>query len=135
MRPRALVLAAGRVGDTPNPPLHPTLIYDDTCGFCRRWVGRARRWDHRGVLRFVPLQEPAAVTVSGRSPQELGLAMHVVRPDGAVYAGAAAAREYCRYVRGGKVLLALSSIPGVMPIGERVYRWVARRWGPVSEEA
>ena len=33
-----------------------TLIYDGSCGFCRRWVERVRRWDRGGRLEMVPYQ-------------------------------------------------------------------------------
>lgn len=121
---------AGRVGVAPVPPRDPMLIYDGSCGFCRRWVARAKRLDRRAVVRYVALQDPTAPRVSGRSWEALARAAHFVRPDGMVFAGAAAVREYLRNLPGGWLVRAVSAIPGVMPLAECVYAWIARRWGP-----
>lgn len=117
-----------------RPPPAPTLIYDANCGFCRRWVARLKRWDRRGRLRLLPLQDPAAPALAQRPRGDLERAAHLVRPDGAVFAGAAAAREVFAYVPGGWLPRAVLAVPGVMQLAERVYAWVARTWGPVSDE-
>lgn len=109
----------------------PVLIYDDSCGFCRTWVGRLKRWDRAGVICFLPLQDPAAPALAGRSREALQLAAHFVRPDGGVFSGAEAARELCPYLRLGWLCRAFFALPGVPPVAERVYRWIARTWGPV----
>jgi predicted DCC family thiol-disulfide oxidoreductase YuxK len=80
------------------------LIYDGNCGFCRRWVARARRLDWHDNL---------------------------VRPDGKVFAGAAAVREYFRFVPGGFLVRLGFAIPGATAFAEWVYAWIARTWGPV----
>ena len=123
---------AGQVGWAPRAPEAPTLIYDGACGFCRRWVVRAKRLDVRDVVRMLPLQHETASQVSGRPAAQLRLAAHFVRADGAVYAGAAAARELSRYLRGGWIVRAVAAMPGVMLVAEGVYARIARRWGPVS---
>lgn len=126
------MLIAGRVGRAPARPEGPVLIYDDTCAFCRRWVARLKRLDRGDAIRLVPLRERAAIELSGRDREQLRLAVHFVRPDGEVFAAAAAVREAARHLRGGSVLLFLAAAPGAMPLAERFYRWVARRWGPVE---
>lgn len=125
------MLAAGHVGRTTHPPTEPTLVYDDGCGFCRTWVGRVQRLDRRGAVHYLPLQADQAPRTTGRPREALQRAMHLVRPDGEVFAGAAAARELFRYLPGGRLVRALLALPGAMPIAERVYAWIARRWGPV----
>jgi len=129
---RRRMLRAGRVGDAPALPQRPVLIYDGACGFCRRWVRRLKRLDRRDAIDLVARQEEAATSLSGSSPDELALAVHFVRPDGAVFAGAAAVREAVRCLRGGGLVAGAALLPGVMPVAERVYAWVARRWGPVG---
>ena len=128
-----LVLSAGRVAESTCPPLQPTLIYDGGCGFCRKWVERARIMDRRHAVKIVPLQDAGASVVAGRPAAALRRAVHLVRPDGAVFAGAAAAREFFRYVPGGWLVRAIGVIPGIMPVAERTYEFVAKRWGPVSD--
>jgi len=127
------VLSAGRVAESTCPPLQPTLIYDGGCVFCREWVDRARSLDRRNAVKMVPLQEAGAAVLAGRPAAALQKAIHLVRPDGAVFAGAAATREFFRYVPGGWLVRAFGAIPGVMPVAERAYQFVAKRWGPVSD--
>jgi predicted DCC family thiol-disulfide oxidoreductase YuxK len=38
----------------------PVLLFDGECGLCHRVVHQLLRLDRRGVLRFAPLQGPAA---------------------------------------------------------------------------
>jgi predicted DCC family thiol-disulfide oxidoreductase YuxK len=112
---------------------HPTLIYDARCRFCRRWVARLKRWDRHDRIRLLPLQDPAAPALAGRPREVLQQAVHLVREDGLVFAGAWAAREAFAYLPGGWLLRALARLPGVMAAAERGYRWVARTWGPVRD--
>ncbi len=127
------MLSGGRVAESTCPPEQPTLIYDGGCGFCRRWVERARILDRRQAVKMMSFQDEGAAIVAGRSVEALRRAVHLVRPDGAVFAGAAATREFFRYVPGGWLVRAFGVVPGVMPVAERVYEYVARRWGPVSD--
>jgi hypothetical protein len=50
-----------------------------------------------------------------------------------VFAGAAAARELCGYLPLGWLPRALLGLPGLMPVAQQVYRWIARTWGPVHD--
>jgi predicted DCC family thiol-disulfide oxidoreductase YuxK len=108
----------------------PVLIYDAQCQFCRRWVARLKRWDRRDRIRLLPLQDPAAPALAGRPPDVLRQAAHLVREDGAVFAGAWAAREVFAYLPAGWLLRFVARVPGVMALADRGYRWVARTWGP-----
>ncbi len=80
----------------------------------------------------MPLQDPKAADASGRSLTELRQAAHLVRSDGRVFSGASAARELFAYLPNGWVLRAIMSLPGIMPLADLTYRWIARRWGPVT---
>lgn len=113
--------------------MKPVLIYDQSCAFCRRWVSRLKRWDRRDAVELLPLQHPAASQLACRPPEELGRAVHLVTPEGSVFAGAQAARELFRYLPGGGLLRLVFSAPGVMFLAERAYRWIARRFGPVRD--
>src|SRR5258708_23461477 len=70
----------------PMPAELPTLIYDGECGFCKRSMELVRRWDREHRLRYVPFQDEAAVARFGVALPALAAAMHVVLPDGRVYA-------------------------------------------------
>lgn len=126
------MLTAGYVGRSEARPAKPTLVYDGSCGFCRQWVGRVQRWDRAGHIRYLAYQDHDAPKLTNRPREALAMAMHVVRPDGHVYAGAAAARELFRYLPGGALPRLLLGLPGAMPVAERLYAWIARKWGPVG---
>lgn len=105
----------------------PTLIYDGECGICRQAVARLRRWDREQVLHFVPFQDGAAVARFGVDLPALAAAMHLILPDGRVYAGADAVPELLRLFPGKRWLAVLFRVPGVLPIARRVYAWIAAR--------
>jgi len=116
----------------PAPRSRPLVVYDARCGFCLRWVGRLRRWDRRNVIEFLPLQDERALLLTGVGRDALQQAAHVVLPSGEVLAGAAAFQALCPFLPGGSLPHVLLSVPGALPVAERVYRWIARRWGPVG---
>jgi predicted DCC family thiol-disulfide oxidoreductase YuxK len=122
----------GRVGVSPQPPSNPVLIYDATCGFCSRWVDRIKVWDRKCAITYLPLQDARAANVSGCRIQDLGQAVHLVRPDGAVFAGAAAIRELFSFLPRDRLAGQVMDLPGVMPVAARLYACLARRFGPVS---
>ncbi|GIW52932.1 MAG: hypothetical protein KatS3mg081_2287 [Gemmatimonadales bacterium] len=113
--------------------MKPVLIYDHNCAFCRRWVARFKRWDRRDAVALLPLQDPAAPGLARRGVEELRKAVHLVTSDGRVFSGARAVREVCRYLPGGRLVRLCFSLPGVMPLAERAYGWISRRYGPVKD--
>jgi len=90
------------------------------------------RWDRRNSVCYVPLQDPCAQVISGRSRRELEQAAHLICPDRVVLAGAAAVRELLTYLPGGWIPRAVLSAPGAMPLAAKAYAWLAREYGPVS---
>jgi predicted DCC family thiol-disulfide oxidoreductase YuxK len=105
----------------------PTLIYDGECGLCRRSVEVLRRWDREHRIALVPFQDQAAVARFGIPLPALAAAMHLVLPDGRVFAGADAVPELLRLLPGKGWWRWLFAVPGVRPIARRVYARVARR--------
>jgi predicted DCC family thiol-disulfide oxidoreductase YuxK len=116
----------GRRAVTPRS-VDPTLIYDGACDFCTRWVERVKRWDAGNRIALLTLQDPSALELSGRSTEELMMAMHLVLPDGRVFAGADAARELFAFIPFGWVPRAIFRIPGAMPVARKAYAMVAGR--------
>jgi predicted DCC family thiol-disulfide oxidoreductase YuxK len=106
------------------------LLYDRSCGFCRRCVERILRWDRHRRLRPVALQDPEASDLLGDMEERTRMASwHVVMADGRVFSAGAAFPPLLRLLPGGRPLAALASaFPGLT---ERGYRWVARTRGPV----
>jgi predicted DCC family thiol-disulfide oxidoreductase YuxK len=105
----------------------PTVIYDGECGICQQSVDLLKRWDREQVLRYVPFQDEAAVARFRIALPALAAAMHLVLPDGRVFAGADAAPELLRLLPGKRWLAMWFRIPGVMPLARRVYAWIAAR--------
>src|ERR1044071_354540 len=87
------------LAELPLPPI-PTLIYDGECGFCRESVELVRRWDREHRLAMVPFQDQERVAAFGIPLTALAAAMHLVLPDGRVFAGADAAPELLRLLPG-----------------------------------
>ena len=105
----------------------PAVIYDGECGICQQSVDLLKRWDREQVLRYVPFQDEAAVARFRIALPALAAAMHLVLPDGRVFAGADAAPELLRLLPGKRWLGVWFRIPGVMPLARRVYAWIAAR--------
>jgi predicted DCC family thiol-disulfide oxidoreductase YuxK len=129
------MLMEGFVGKSSAAGERPTLIFDSECDFCRRHVRRVMSWDRRRRLCYLPLQDAFATELSGRKREELGIAVHLVRPDGVVFAGAAAVREAFSYLPGGSIPKAVLSLPGIMPMAASLYAWIARTYGPVRNKS
>lgn len=110
-----------------RPPEWPTLIYDGECGLCRRAVELLRRWDREHRLRYVPFQDGEAVARFGIALPALAAAMHLLMPDGRVFAGADAVPELGRLLPGKRWWTWGFALPGVPPLARRVYRRVAQR--------
>jgi predicted DCC family thiol-disulfide oxidoreductase YuxK len=109
------------------PATDPTLIYDGECGICQQAVTLLRRWDREHVLRFVPFQDGAAVARFGIELPALAAAMHLIRTDGRVFAGADAVPELLRLLPGKRWLAPVFRVPGVLPLARRIYAWIAIR--------
>lgn len=110
-----------------------TLIYDGSCGFCRRWVERVRRWDRHQLLEMVSYQTPdLEARFPGVSRDECRQRIHLIDASGAVYRGAAAGREVLRRLPAGWLWTLAFHIPGGLWIAERVYAWITHRWGPLG---
>jgi predicted DCC family thiol-disulfide oxidoreductase YuxK len=108
--------------------MRPVLLYDGQCAFCLRWVRRLQRWDRDGALDFVAAAERGRVAgLPDISAAALDQSMHLVTPDGAVYAGGRAVPVLLRYLPGGRWLRPWFRLPGVAWATDRGYRWVAAR--------
>ena len=110
----------------PALPERATLIYDGECGMCRSAVARVRQWDQIGRLVYVQLQDPAVGRFGIELPA-LAAAMHLILPDGRVYAGADAVPEILKLLPGKRWLAWGFVVPGVLPVARRVYRRIAER--------
>ena len=104
-----------------------TLIYDGDCRFCRSCVRALGRWDRDARLTFVPFQDRNALKgLPAIERTALEQAMHLVSPEGAAWAGAAAVSPMLRLLPAGGALALLLALPGAGSLAERAYRVVAR---------
>ena len=108
-------------------PERPTVVYDGSCGLCRDMVGLVSRQDPGHRIALVPFQDEAQVTALGLALPSVAAALHLVLPDGRVFAGADAVEELSKLLRGFRWAALMFALPGVRPIARRVYGWVARR--------
>jgi predicted DCC family thiol-disulfide oxidoreductase YuxK len=104
----------------------PTLIYDGECGVCQRAVELLRRWDREHRLRYIPFQDEDAVRGFGLALPALAAAMHLILPDGRVFAGADAVPELGRLLPGKRWWAWGFAVPGVRVVARRVYARIAR---------
>ncbi len=106
--------------------MKPVLIYDGDCDFCKYWLARWRvRLGDR--VEYIPLQDPQVVR---RFPDlqaaQLKRAVHLIKPDGSVSAGARAVFETFAFGWSSMPIRAYRRIPGVAWASELGYRLVAR---------
>ena len=115
-----------------------TVLFDGSCGMCRRCERAGRRLDWFGLIEWVPSESPAAARF-GIPPEELGRALHAVGGK-SVSAGFAAVKRIL--LRLPPVYLALAGMvllepwsallplvfysPLFAPLGEGIYARVAR---------
>jgi predicted DCC family thiol-disulfide oxidoreductase YuxK len=112
------------------------VLYDGQCAFCRKSVDLLRRLDWLGRLRFGDVRDPAQVPVVTRSgdraitgldPSRLLEEMHVLTADGRrVHHGFGALRWLAWRLPLLWPVAPLLYVPGVLPLGQRLYLWVAR---------
>ena len=128
--PQLPCLPAGVTDDMHTP--RATLVYDGTCGFCRRWIDRVQRWDRYRRIDLVPYQtDDLHVRLPQLSREACRQRMHFVDESGAVFAGAAAGREVLSRLPAGWLWTLPFRIPGALRVAEPIYVWITHRWGPL----
>jgi predicted DCC family thiol-disulfide oxidoreductase YuxK len=108
-----------------NTRTKPLLIYDGDCGFCRRWIARWQLLTGDSV-EYAPFQE-----VGGEFPEiskeQFEASVQLIEPSGMVSRGAEAVFRSLAYAPGKRRMLWMyEKIPGVAPLTEWGYRFIAR---------
>ena len=106
-----------------------TLLYDRDCGFCLWSLGIVLRWDRRGRLRPVALQDPEADRLlADLEPDRRMSSWHLVSADGTRRSAGQALAPLLRLLPGGRPAAALAD--AFPSLAERAYRAVAdhRAW-------
>ena len=117
--------------DTESRPL---LVFDGSCGFCRRSVERWRR-STRDTIDYVPFQQ-LADPFAGVPRRHFTQSVHLIYPSGEVYFGAHAVFKALNDgARKRWPLWLYRKVPGAAPIAEFAYRRVANNRGLASKLA
>ncbi|MQA74533.1 MAG: DUF393 domain-containing protein [Solirubrobacterales bacterium] len=119
-----------RAGGRPDPVSgrRSRILYDRECRFCRWSLAWLLRWDRRGALEPVALQDPgAAELLAGMDEERRMASWHLVGPDGSVASGGIAAAPLLRRLPGGTPLASrVERFPGAV---EAAYALVVRHRG------
>lgn len=101
------------------------IAYDDDCGFCRWLLTKILRWDRRGRLRPVALQDEEADRLLEGMPLDKRMDSWHLVAGGRVYSAGAAIAPLLRVLPWGRVLaVPAAAFPGVT---EWLYRRLAQR--------
>lgn len=103
----------------------PILIYDGDCAFCCAWIERWRLITGDRIV-YEPYQ--TAIDRFPEIPREaFQKSVQLITEDGAVFSGAEAVLRSLAVVPGKRWMLRMyTTIPGVQPAAELLYRFIAR---------
>lgn len=105
-----------------SAPRRGWVLYDDACGFCRRWVPGWALTLRRHGFDVAPLQAgwvAERLRAAGGDPlADIGL----LQPDGGLLRGAAVYRHVLRRIWWAWPLWLLSVAPGLRTVFDRTYR-------------
>ncbi len=102
------------------------MLYDDSCGFCRRLVPFWRGTLERRGYSIAPLQSEWVRERLGLSGEELAADLRLLFPDGRVARGADVYRDVLRRIWWAYPLFLLSAAPGLRSLFDRGYRAFAK---------
>lgn len=104
-----------------------TVLYDGHCGLCLRSVFGLRMLDWLGYLRYVDFRDDSLRSreAPGVTLASLDKAMHVRLPDGSYLTGFDAVRRMARSLPPLWPVLPFLWLPGVAPVGRRIYAKIA----------
>ena len=108
------------------------VLYDDSCGFCRRWVPFWRGTLERRGYSIAPLQSEWVREKLGLSDEELVEDLRLLSPNGRVTRGADVYREVLRRIWWAWPLYLLSVTPGPRSLFDGGYLAFARNRHRIS---
>jgi predicted DCC family thiol-disulfide oxidoreductase YuxK len=109
-----------------NEGIQGYVLYDGECMLCISLAARFRHILAKRRFLMLPLQTPwvrerLGVAVGGTFNE-----MALMDADGSIYGGAEAVLRIARKVWWGRPLWWVAAIPGMRPLFDRLYRWIAR---------
>ena len=119
--------------DEPVAARRPILLYDGSCGFCRRCVALLIRLDSERRVARIDMTSPAAEPMmSTISPTRRQQSLHVIRPDGRVLHAGVALRAVLCQVQPEASWRSVGYWPLVGLLIDRTYDLVAWLRGPLG---
>ncbi len=119
-----------------NPDSRGLIVFDGQCGFCRRWI---RYMNHFKRHPESVAWQQTDLAALGLTAEQCMAAVQWVGPTGAIASGSdAAARVLIVAGLPWNIVGRLMFLPGIRPILQRAYRWVAEnrrrfRGDPIPE--
>ena len=106
-----------------------TALYDGNCLICQSTCELMRALDWRNRIEFVNLHDAdgSCERFVALSRERLMSEIHVLDAAGNMYVGFAGTRRMLKEAPLGLPLWLLLQLPGADAIGQRVYRFIARR--------
>jgi predicted DCC family thiol-disulfide oxidoreductase YuxK len=101
------------------------LYFDGVCGMCTRARNFLIRLDRTGQLETAPFQRPGTSDLLGISDERMHTSAWWRDDSGAVYGGAHAVNAALSAALGTQLPLWIYRVPGIRPLEEAAYRWVA----------
>jgi predicted DCC family thiol-disulfide oxidoreductase YuxK len=101
------------------------VLYDDSCGICRRWAMFLKNPLHRRGFEIAPLQAAWVIEKLHLNDADLLSDLRLLKPDGSQLCGADAYRYAMRRIWWALPLYLLSIVPGCRTIFNWCYRTFA----------
>jgi predicted DCC family thiol-disulfide oxidoreductase YuxK len=106
----------------PSTPIEFTLLYDGLCPICQKEVAWLSRWNKRGCLAFVDINnDDFHAETYGKTFAELMAEIHGVLPDGTLLKGVPVFRATYRAVGLGWLMA-----PTAWPVLSSLFVWLYR---------
>ncbi|NTW02021.1 MAG: DUF393 domain-containing protein [Oscillochloris sp.] len=107
--------------------LRYTLLYDGTCPICIGQAQMIAAYDDHGWIELLDLHSvDARERFPQVHPEDARRELHLVAPDGTLYAGAAAVRETLLRLPTLRMFGEFLCLPGAMLVARPLYAFIAR---------
>ena len=126
----------------PHSPTHPQswsnpapggwILYDNSCGLCRRWVSVWEGTLRRRGFAIAPLQAEWVQERLGLDPEKSPDELRLLFADGRQLAGAAAYRHVLQRIWWAWPLYLVSVTPGLRQVFDRACRSIAAKRQRIS---
>jgi len=118
---------AATPGAAPVKPDKPLVVYDGSCAYCRKQIGKMQSRDDDKVFDYAPRQREG---LDEQFPQlkdgDFDTGMRLIHADGSVSVGADAVYQIAKRLRGWKRLAWLYRIPLLGSLFRMGYAWIAK---------